>query len=849
MAWQIKGGDYSDWTSFEDARILSCDRNLQSNGGDTCTLRMANDFDAAAPFAHEDIIEIKHADGTLWFKGPAFRPESAASNQSETSTIEIRSMWYFFEKVTLTEEFKALGEVTYSPPDPPDIEILTKRKSRVTLNYDQDGTYLNTSDAFKRILDHVNATEGITITRGAWLSGIAFPLSEALDQKCSEAVLGGILRWHPDAIIYFNYETGGQLCFQLLSALTTHTLEASAAGRARNFNHAVCSDLIPDGVVITYESTAQVEETEYVTLEQDVAGADNGGATIFFTISIDGGKYTTLKQKIVTEDIPVTADIAGRDTWLKKWFKRKWPSMAEIPSADLLIYKIEQAPNPEDTETREDPWDRELVDGVIQPWMSGVECGRTVVKVRAKYKGTDLKFAKEFAPVGWREFSVEILGTDAVTQTYKTTDEIDMGERVVAGLAEAYYNALTTLQSMGSITLQDTECDPTLRPGKLLTIDGITDFGPAVIQGVRQDVQSGLTTVQFGPHSKGMSPVDFLEYQRAFIRKHRWSFADKDEGTDATKGAAKSGIKGPRRAPSPNMTTGANEHGQEWFRCRVSGADSISVEAGIIYQTEWNDNASAPKPSYVLKKFNVAATGGMTVSIGDKIYCQIFLAEGHYDPEGGFSEYEDIPLSWSGSFSGSSYSSTLSLEGTMTGSTALEVVAGGNFGEDEGGALETWGVAHIVASGTTTLIPGGTPSYGSSPCDCTPQPVAFSIDTYATGGFQVHVSSSLDISVSGTLSGPLEFTPEGTITGNISPSSLHMPKKYKLKISHWDVTTGTVVSDNSDPEGDDETAFWLLAEIVDDGEGGIAIKQRHVGAINMGSMTAVKIEEEAGPGP
>ncbi len=97
----------------------------------------------------------------------------------------------------------------------------------------------------------------------------------------------------------------------------------------------------------------------------------------------------------------------------------------------------------------------------------------------------------------------------------------DAHEAPPAGLAAAYWNALQTTQWDGTIRILEEECTGDLRPGKVVNIsNGRAEWATmrAVIQGVTEDLYSGLTTAELGA-PEHLAPQDFVQQQQLARRR------------------------------------------------------------------------------------------------------------------------------------------------------------------------------------------------------------------------------------------------------------------------------------------------------------------------------------------
>lgn len=86
-------------------------------------------------------------------------------------------------------------------------------------------------------------------------------------------------------------------------------------------------------------------------------------------------------------------------------------------------------------------------------------------------------------------------------------------DTVPAGAAAAYYSALATAQWEGSLRLLEPECSGTIKPGvRLCLSNGQAAWATmnAVVQRTTEDLDQGLTTVEFGP-SVVLGQDDFVD--------------------------------------------------------------------------------------------------------------------------------------------------------------------------------------------------------------------------------------------------------------------------------------------------------------------------------------------------
>lgn len=182
---------------------MDCERNLQTGGGDSCRIIFDAAFDASTGFTVGGYVEIKTPGGAMWFKGPVSGPAVAGAAGSETLEVELRSPWWFLERITYTQPYLAYD---YTEPgaeegDPPIVHFIERKKSRVILGVDAAGAILTTGAQIQAILAFANLLVTPDIPIGTIMTGIVAPRIEMVDATCAECILQ-LLRFHPDAVVY-----------------------------------------------------------------------------------------------------------------------------------------------------------------------------------------------------------------------------------------------------------------------------------------------------------------------------------------------------------------------------------------------------------------------------------------------------------------------------------------------------------------------------------------------------------------------------------------------------------------------------------------------------------------------
>jgi hypothetical protein len=160
----------------------------------------------------------------------------------------------------------------------------------------------------------------------------------------------------------------------------------------------------------------------------------------------------------------------------------------------------------------------ELISGDYQSWLqqapNEIECAKALVEVDLVYSGSDPNTQALFwynpanpgTPLtdgsGVLRLPMNCKVTNAESQTYSQLTSWSASEPVPTGYAEYLYNCLAQLHFDGDLTLTELECSDLLPIGCIFnTSDGIAAWKSmnALVLAVTEDIDSGTTSVQFGP--------------------------------------------------------------------------------------------------------------------------------------------------------------------------------------------------------------------------------------------------------------------------------------------------------------------------------------------------------------
>ncbi len=172
---------------------------------------------------------------------------------------------------------------------------------------------------------------------------------------------------------------------------------------------------------------------------------------------------------------------------------------------------------------------RRIVSGAVPSWLSATAHVR-YIRVRAFLTLTiwnDPDDHTKGSKTVQRRIALCFAGTDLSTDTYTneiTAAHTDGGtfdpESPPSGIAAAIVAAQGVLQYQGEGVLTDDECDFSYAPAQVLNISGGRDEWTAMkaqIQGVTHQLQTGTTSITFGP-AQHLAPQDYLEITRRLGR-------------------------------------------------------------------------------------------------------------------------------------------------------------------------------------------------------------------------------------------------------------------------------------------------------------------------------------------
>lgn len=294
---------------------------------------------------------------------------------------------------------------------------------------------------------------------------------------------------------------------------------------ARNISVNARYDLQSPSVQIFYETITTINGSQSLSLVKDYypnplpTQPAKQFASLQFTVDLQGIVATVTTATLACDPIIPT----DPDWWLGKHpelepYDPSDPSDTsnQIASVSFDFTTLNRSPNPDQnpngTPITDKGYQNELTTGQIAPWMN-FAAQRLTFTVRASviYRNGEIKPTT---------LTYQCVSTNATSGTYASQQISTLAEPVPIGLAQAIYNAISILQFEGSLVLQEADCSGSLLIGQLFNITGSANSEwntmAAQVQEVEEDLDTGQTTIHFGPnkHLSAGELVDLLRVNR-----------------------------------------------------------------------------------------------------------------------------------------------------------------------------------------------------------------------------------------------------------------------------------------------------------------------------------------------
>jgi len=505
----------------------------------------------------------------IYFQGRVTALPRIGAPANEERRYVISDAWNDLERLTYQQQWnKITGFDESGNPT-----TATEYRSEFILGMNASGNPQNSDTAMEDVLNWA-------IGRGAWMQigqilvgggGAApVPYKEMHDLPCS-AVMQELMRLTPDAVSWFDYATTPPT-FHVTRRAACTSQEFPFAGAPEDIHLTPRNDLVRSEVVLRYVQEGRNDGQPVVATTIDAApGGADGLAfdALVATVRLAGADAVYQHQPVKVK--PIQAIPGGDDdtdacNWWGEHVQWLYQFSAERLNLDndLTGGYVESPQYLDDGVTAVDyalgSYPSELASGNLADWM-GVKFAYCMFYSSFTYNYPDVADEESLAAVKIfggstdgtshtagdqtpQAVACRVLGTSAVSQTYKQLSSYTEAEPVPAGLASALYGALSTLHYEGSYTFVQAEVNPTFTLGTVLNIAGSGQPWStmnALVQEMVDDLDAGRSTWRVGPPAH-LTIQDLME-------QLRWT------RTRAPSGHIKERASGTPSAPLVNGTT------------------------------------------------------------------------------------------------------------------------------------------------------------------------------------------------------------------------------------------------------------------------------------------------------
>lgn len=543
---------------------------LASQDAGSLSLERSGSLDDPWQFQEGDRVGL-YRDGAVWFVGACIPGAMNGSPNSESASYRIVDDLYWMGRTVYRKRWT--GNIAASAATG------GYWSGHLMLNYEPTTGWLTTRGEAQQILAYATNTDTDGPNAGVGLQFdhdyTEFPNQVVwMDEVRNITLLEALrkeLRFFPQAALWLDHSaaTGApakpRLRCRTWDAMDRVTLPlAASAGESWHEGVSVARawDQELPSVHVQYEKTGTVtvgdQTYSYITVELDRAPTGSHGfevGALHTNVALMGSVANSLKQTIYT--LPFTPMAGGGDAASANadrlgWWRRHCPGLSDgMTGVTKVTYMQRGASGEWVAATGATPPDYELVDGTWSDWMP--IAGGTVTPSTCYELGVSGVVHYDRASVACTGFSgqarqVPMTGAVNVTDVYGGLGGTDYtvmtsyqpDEPTPVGLADLVYQALKGPLFSGSVTYVAQECDGAgglARLGAKVCLDmrnatgGVdesnTDYAlwramDATVQRVRYELETGRTTVSFGP-PKHLGIPDLVDLLRQGRFRQKWS--------------------------------------------------------------------------------------------------------------------------------------------------------------------------------------------------------------------------------------------------------------------------------------------------------------------------------------
>ncbi len=404
----------SQQVDFEDFPVCAAKITRRSSAADELSISLAPH--AAVVPQIGDTIEVFYR-GVRKFAGRTAKIPLTKSAERSVVEIVAKNAWLDLEETVYQQKW--VRSINGNPA--------SVFRSRVTLGQDLEGEKISVAQQLEEILQYAISC-GAQLSVGSIDTDSEMLLDETRDISCSQAI-ARVLKWVPNSSVYFDYSTGGlpALNIKKRASLETETIDISR-GSVSAATVTARPDLAIEGVSIKYEQENKQNDTTWLAISEEKYPPDivsDARKTIVMTVDLDGSRSRSSTYKIVCETIRPDS---------VHWWREHVPALADETQIEILEY---QRDNPK--------YSRELISGSI---VSGMNFEVVPDHVRAK-----IRYEKPNGVIVTKDVATAVKTTNAFTGTFTIWKTSQLAEKRPEGIAKAIYEAASSMQYEGSVSL------------------------------------------------------------------------------------------------------------------------------------------------------------------------------------------------------------------------------------------------------------------------------------------------------------------------------------------------------------------------------------------------------------
>ena len=416
-----------------------------------------------------------------WFFGIVTKIPSYGTYGKEVRGYELSGPWWFLEHLVYQQSWEHMDSTE---------EAIVVEKSRCILGQNAAGEAITANAAIREILEYAIA-QGAKFSVGNCCGfDFYFPFEEVRDISCAEAIQR-ILRWAPDSVVWFDYECDS---FPKINIYSGENLPQKSLdiNELESFDVVPRHDLVVNSVVLKYEYLHSEGSRHWRTIIVDKFPKNATGRefkSLAFTIELDGINAHIQRQRVSV--VPV-------DPHTFEWWCNHIPTLENAALSNVTIENV----------SRETDLPYELIEGGIAPWMN-CDVFNETIRATISYE-TNNEIVKS------QPISVKIRTTNAQSKVYEKIIHKQLASKPPIGLAESFYKSVSKLPYDGKLTMKINEINHTQLGYALNILNGNKAWKKmnAVIQSVRENIDTGTIEITFGP-PKHLGPDDLIQLMRS----------------------------------------------------------------------------------------------------------------------------------------------------------------------------------------------------------------------------------------------------------------------------------------------------------------------------------------------